>query len=414
MKKILISAYACNPQGSLQLHPGEDLTGWMFVKQLSRFYELHVLTHRYNEEGIRRSPERVELKNVHFVFVDLPRWLRLLYKVEFAQRIYYYLWQVRAWRVAIKLHRSVRFDAAQHLTFGNDWISSYIGAFLPVPFIWGPLGGGQRTPLALRSEYSIYGRFAETARGLAQWFGRRDPVRWRCLKRCAAMLVCNDETQALVPPKYLAKVHLFPVNGIAAEDLGGGPKSRGGSERLRVLTVGRLHRLKGFGLSLKAFSVFSSKCPEAELTIIGQGPEERRLQALVKELGLESRVRMIPWQPRTGVLAAMRDAHVFIFPSFRDGGGAVVVEAMASGLPVVCLKSGGPAFHAQPGWGVAVEPGPPERVAVRVASILEKLYLDESLRMGWGRAGRARAEDFYLWERMGERLNEIYARAMLL
>ena len=98
----------------------------------------------------------------------------MVYKIEFGQRIYYYLWQIKAWRVARRLHKEMGFDIAHHVTFGNDWIASYIGAFLPVPFICGPVGG-QRTPRQLWSEYTAYGRFAEAARNIAQWFGRRDP-----------------------------------------------------------------------------------------------------------------------------------------------------------------------------------------------------------------------------------------------
>jgi hypothetical protein len=122
------------------------------MEQLARFHDLWVITHSYNEAGISEALGAKPLPNVRFHFVELPRAMRWLYRIEFGQRIYYYLWQIKAWRVARKLHRKVRFDAAHHLTFGNDWIPSFIGAFLPVPFIWGPVGGGQRTPKPLLKE----------------------------------------------------------------------------------------------------------------------------------------------------------------------------------------------------------------------------------------------------------------------
>ena len=86
--KVLVSAYACNPSGSLQLHPGEDLTGWRLVEQLARFHDLWVVTHRYNEPGISEARARTSLPNVPFIFVELSKTLKWLYGIEFGQRGY--------------------------------------------------------------------------------------------------------------------------------------------------------------------------------------------------------------------------------------------------------------------------------------------------------------------------------------
>ena len=407
--KVLISAYACNPTGSLQLHPGEDLTGWRIMEQLARSHDLWVLTHRYNEAGIFEALTGAPLPNVHFIFVELSKALKWLYRIEFGQRIYYYLWQIKAWRVARKLHREVRFDAAHHLTFGNDWIPSFIGAFLPVPFLWGPVGGGQRTPKTLLKEYSLYGRFAEFARNCAQGVGRRMFVRKRCLKKARAVLVCNRETRAKMPHKYQDKIMYFPVNGIAAEDFfEGEPGPRRTGERFKVITAGRLHRLKGFSLAVEAFGAFAEKHPASEMVIIGEGPEEGRIRGIISRLGLEDRVRILPWLPRREVLANMRSSDVFLFPSFRDGGGAVVVEAMGSGLPIIVLESGGPGAHVSDAWGIKVAPDSRESVVQGMTSALETLYSDRALGRRFGNAGRKRALEFYVWERLGDRLQEIY------
>jgi glycosyltransferase involved in cell wall biosynthesis len=411
--KVLVSAYACNPTGSLQLHPGEDLTGWRLVEQLARFHELWVIAHRYNAAGISEALVRKTLPNVRFIFTELPKPLNWLYRIEFGQRIYYYLWQIKAWRVARKLHREVRFDVTHHLTFGNDWIPSFIGAFLPVPFVWGPVGGGQRTPKPLLKEYSLYGRFAEAARNCAQTVGRRMRVRKRCLKKARAVLVCNRETQARMPRKDQGKILYFPVNGIAAEDFtDDGPEPRADVGRFKIITAGRLHRLKGFALAVRAFGVFSRKHPASEMTIIGEGPERKRLWDLISDLGLEDRVRILPWLPRHELLANMRASDVFLFPSFRDGGGAVVVEAMGSGIPVIVLDSGGPGAHVRDAWGIKVAPGSPESVITGMADALEGLHEDRALRRRMGDAGRERAMKFYAWDRLGERMRDIYDLAL--
>jgi glycosyltransferase involved in cell wall biosynthesis len=410
--RILISAYACNPAGSLQLHPGEDLTGWRLVEQLARFHELWVITHRYNEAGIAEARAGAP-PNVRFVFVELTRALKGLYRIEFGQRISYYLWQIKAWRTARRLHREIRFDAAHHLTFGNDWIPSFIGAFLPIPFLWGPVGGGQRTPRALLREYSLYGRFAEFARNCAQAIGRGMLVRKRCLKRARAVLVCNRETREKMPRRYQDKVLYFPVNGIAAEDFHEeSPASRRDGRPFRVITAGRLHRLKGFSLAVEAFGAFAEDHPASEMIIIGEGPEGGRIRSLISRLGLEDKVRILPWLPRREVLENMRSSDVFLFPSFRDGGGAVVVEAMSSGLPVIVLDSGGPGAHVSDAWGIKVAPESREAVVAGMVSALGKLYSDRALGRRLGDAGRKRALEFYVWDRLGDRLQEIYRESL--
>ncbi len=406
--KVLVSAYACNPSGAAHLHPGEDLTGWRLVEQLGRFHDLWVITHSYNKPGVEGARPKGANGSPRFLFVELSAGLKWLYKIEFGQRIYYYLWQIKAWRVARRLNREIGFDIAHHVTFGNDWIASYIGAFLPVPFIWGPVGGGQRTPSQLLTEYTAYGRFAEAARNIAQWFGRRDPVRRRAVRKARAFLVCNNETRELVPRRWRNKVVFFPVNGVSRNDVRQGPIAARNDGAFQVLTAGRLHRLKGFAIAVRAFGRFASEHPDARMLIIGKGPEEARLKRLIDELGLAHAVKIQDWLARDEVLKRMRSSHVFLFPSFRDGGGAVVVEAMASGLPVICLDSGGPGSHVQPPWGVKVSPAEAERVAEKMGRALGALHDDENRRVAMGEAARARAAEFYLWDAHGERLDEIY------
>ncbi len=413
--KVLASAYACNPnpKGNMALYPGEAITGWNLIKQLTRFHEIYVITMSQNRFDIEEAIRNGELQGVKFYYVDLPLWMKPLKWAEFGKRIYYYLWQITAWRVAKKLHQEFNFNVAHHVTFGNDWMPSFIGAFLSVPFIWGPVGGGQRTPKSFLRQYSFTGRLSEASRSIAQWIGRNLLFsRRQCLKKTKAILVCNYETQSKIPEKYLSKVYLFPVNGIAEEYLNHDFHKQNPDDKFLILTAGRLHRLKGFDIAIRAFDIFSHKFQNAILEIVGKGPEESKLRQLVNNLGLESKIRFTPWLPQKKLLSRMSESDVFLFPSFRDGGGAVVVEAMASGLPVICLNTGGPGFHIQDEWGIKIKPRNPEYVIDEMAKALEKLYLDKDLRLRLGKAARKRAEEFYLWDRLGEKMKEIYEEAL--
>lgn len=410
--KVLVSAYACNPLGSPELHPGEDLTGWRLVQEIGRCHDVWVLTHRYNERAIDASGRNDPNPAVRFHFLSLPRPLDLLYRVGFGQRVYYYLWQIAAWRAARNLHRAVGFDISHHLTFGNDWLASYLGAFLRVPFILGPVGGGQRTPRGLLGEYTAGGRLSELGRNAAQWFGRRDPVRSLAMKRARAILVCNRETRDRIPEAYRTKVEYFPVNGISRQDLSGSSAPSPAPRHFRVFMAGRFHRLKGFALAIRAFGLFAGIFPDSEFMIVGSGPDEATLRRLISELRLEEKVRLTGWLPRDILLREMRASDVFLFPSFRDGGGAVVVEAMASSKPVIGLDSGGPGFHIQPDWGFRIEPRSSSFVAGEIAKALETLRRNPALGRAMGEAARQRVEQYYLWDRLGERLREIYLKAL--
>ena len=89
----------------------------------------------------------------------------------------------------------------------------------------------------------------------------------------------------------------------------------------------------------------------AELRIIGDGPERARLEKLIRELDLENEVRLLNWMTQDGLFREMSECDVFLFPSLRDGGGLVVVEAMAAGKPVVCLNLAGPGLHVTEACG---------------------------------------------------------------
>jgi glycosyltransferase involved in cell wall biosynthesis len=171
-------------------------------------------------------------------------------------------------------------------------------------------------------------------------------------------------------------------------------------------------RVKGFGLAIKAFKEFVDKHPEAEFELVGSGPEEQKLGALVRRIHAESKVRFLPAMPRDELLRKMAAADVFLFPSLRDGGGTVAIEAMAVGKPVICLDVGGPGTNVTEGCGVKVTPRAPEGAIHELANALERLYLDQGLRSKMGEMARARAAQYYHWDRLGDRLMDIYESAL--
>ena len=410
--RVLVCAYSCVSENGIKLIGGEAILGWSFVSQLGRSYSVCVLTAAKNRAGIEEALRRDPLPDVHFHYLNLPSWLQPLQGFQGGIQLYAYLWQLRAYFAAHRLHKRLRFDVFHHVTYANDWMASFIGALLPVPYIRGPGGGAHRSPKDFLCEYSLSGRLAERIRGVGQWILRHDPFFIMGQRRAKVILVCNREALEAIPRTWQHKAHLFPVNGISWRDMTLA-KSAGESRKgFRVASAGKLLQIKGFALALRSFKVFADRSPRAEFTIVGEGPERPRLEALIDELGLADKVRIENWMPRGQLLEEIAACDVFLFPSLRDGGGAVVVEAMAAGKPVICLDLAGPAMHVTDACGIRVPANSPEQAASDMALALERLCENEELRHRMGSAGRERAEKFYRWERLGEHLLEIYRDAL--
>ena len=364
---------------------------------------------------------------LHFCYIRLPGPLERLKSVQGGIQIYAYLWQIRAYFVARRLHRQVSFDLFHHVTYANDWMASYIGALLPVPYLRGPGGGAHQTPKAFLREYPFSARLWERIRAIGQWVLRHDPIFVWGRRRARAILVCNREAAEAIPTRFQSKVQLFPVNGISAEDLAIFNRANGkgisvtapGQDRpgmsdtaFNVLSAGKLLGLKGNSLAVRAFALFAKRHANARFTIVGDGPERARLEDLVRNLGVEQQVHLEKWMPRQDLLGLMRQCDTFLFPSLRDGGGAVVVEAMAASKPVVCMDLAGPGLHVTEECGIKIPPRSPDETIELMAQALERLQHDRDLCVKMGQAGRGRAEQVYSWDHLGDRLAKIYEEVL--
>ena len=406
--RVLVCAFACDPRGSSGLGTGEGILGWSIVKQIGRFHQASILTHTCNRAGIEAALESEPQPNLEFHYIGLLGTLNVLPPFPGSLQVYAYLWQIRAYFFARRLHRERRFDAFHHLTYANDWMASYIGAFLKVPYVRGPCGGAQQVPKAFRSEFSRRDRLWERFRAIGQKVLRLDPVFLKGQDRASAILVCNQESLEAIRPRWRDKVRYFPVNGVSQSELAAGLEDGDPHAGFRVLSAGKLIHWKGFGLVIRSFATFAATVPEARLIIVGDGPELPRLRALAEALGCLDRIEFAGWAARTEAVRRMREADVFLYLSLREGGGAVVLEAMAAGKPVVCLDMGGPALHVTDECGVRIPPHSPEQAVRDAALALRALYSDPGARARMGAAARRRGEEMYCWDRLGDELMEIY------
>jgi glycosyltransferase involved in cell wall biosynthesis len=336
--KILISAYRCAPHRGSE--PG---AGWNWSLAAAAENDVWVLTREKNRIEIEAELELRPNSRLRVVYVELPAWGLRLKKGERGIRYfsYYALWQYAALRRARRLHDKVRFDLVHHVTFGNMWLPA-LASFIEAPFVLGPVGGGPRVPLQLFPELGVVGAVREVARLGLQVVSRFNPLTRATWRRAKLIIVQNQETRNALPRIHRPRVVIRPHTSLSET----GPPSTGTTttaaekeERGPIAVLaGRLVPWKGGTLALRAIA----RTSEWSLTIIGDGPDRKRLITLVGKLNLNDRVTFIPWLSQAELWEAMLQADALLLPSLRDDAPFVVGEAQALGLPVVAFDQAGP------------------------------------------------------------------------
>jgi len=177
----------------------------------------------------------------------------------------------------------------------------------------------------------------------------------------------------------------------------------------RVLCCGRLdrpERRKGVEELLRAWPEVRSRRPEARLSIVGDGPDRARLEALVGELGLRDGVVFMGIVSEAVKESELARCQVFALPGQREGFGLVYVEAMRFGRPCLVGSDAGPEV-ARPGReSLSVDP----RSTSEVAAVLVRLLEDEALRRRLGESGRQRAASEFTEAHFAARLHRATGR----
>jgi glycosyltransferase involved in cell wall biosynthesis len=401
--KVLLSAYACEPD-----HGSEDGVGWNFARQAARFHEVWVVTLGDHRPAIERTLSEHPLPSAHFVYLDLPRWRKIRRMGWLGDHISYYAWQIAAYFVARKLHRELRFDLAHHVTLVCYWRPSFL-ALLPVPFVWGPVGGAESAPRAFFSSFSLRGKVNEIVRDVGRKIGEFDPIVRRTARKPKLGLATTEETAKRMRMLGCRSVSIYSEAGLPQEEicrLSSIPFCQGGP--FRLLSLGRLVHWKGFELGLRAFARVHSRLPEAEYWIIGEGPERKRLEGLARRLGVGQKVTFWGYLPRSQVLEKLAECHALAHPSLHDSGGWVCLEAMAAGRPVICLDLGGPALQVTDETGIKVPAISPDQAVSGLEQALFRLATDPALRARLGSAARQRVKDHFAWDEKGEFLATVY------
>lgn len=180
--------------------------------------------------------------------------------------------------------------------------------------------------------------------------------------------------------------------------------SRNGGPERRLVFVGNLEssQHKGFPTLLRALVLLRERRRDWELDVIGDGPERARYEASAEALGLGQLVTFHGSQPKAAIAQMMRAADLFVLPSRFDNLPCAVVEALASGLPVVSTTVGGIPELVDERSGMLVPPDNPAALTDGLHDMLEDLETYDRRAIG------AAARDRYSYQVVGEQLSCIY------
>lgn len=294
--------------------------------------------------------------------------------------------------------------AALRRRSGVDVVHAHQGEDLAVlPLAW-LAARRHRCPLVVTVHCSV--QHTLRGRGLRALLLHRlgGAVERATLRRADAVVVLTTRARAGLLTDGIAaeRVHVIPSGfdpSIFAAPADRPPERAGG---LRIGYVGRLAPQKRPDLVVQAFTRMAQP---AQLVVVGDGPERSRVESLVADSPARDRISLSGFVPHDAIPGVLAGLDVLVLPSAYEEMGSVLVEAMATGLPVVASNVGGiPEVVRDGETGLLVPPGDVDALA----AALDRLVADDELRGRLGRAARARAAA-YAWPELSSRVAGVYA-----
>lgn len=406
--KVLISAYACRPgKGS---EPG---VGWNLARELAQHHCVWVITRANNRAETEAYLRQHPIPQLTVIYCTLPAWVERLNHQQRWVHAHYYLWQIAVYFTVRQLHAIHHFDLVHHVTYVRYSSPSFL-ALLPIPFVWGPVGGGESAPAAFWQDFDQRAQRYEQLRNLARRVGEFDPFVRLTARRSVLARATTEETAQRLRALGASQVEVYSQLGLCEAEIteladyaDHRASNRVSEEPPRFLSIGRLLHWKGFHLGLRAFAI-ADLPSNTEYWIVGDGPERDRLQSLAQSLGIAQRVKFWGELSREKTLEMLAHTLALIHPSLHESGGLVCLEAMAAQCPVICLALGGPAIQVTDATGIKIPADSPAQAVQDIAAAISQLANTPELAAKLGQRAQQRVRNHYHWATKAAALAKLY------
>jgi glycosyltransferase involved in cell wall biosynthesis len=391
---LLLECFACDPS-----HGSESFNAWRWSQGLAKAgHRVTLLTTEVGREATRREIQLQGLKNIDLHVI--PRNRQLL-KLKFGFYLDYAQWLNRAAKYAAKLELP---DVAHHISWANVAFGTRLWR-LGRPTLLGPCGGGQVMHPNLFPYLEADRAFERIRSALVAGANRYSVLPGAGLEHCH-VLASNEETLQMAKTRGAKSAEFFADTMVDESDLPETYQERPRGAKLRVLWVGRMLPRKGIELALKAFALASL---DAELIVLGDGPRMARAKELAKTLSISESVTFMGSVPRSDVAGLLRSGDIFLFASLRDSMGNQLLEAMAAGLPIVCLDAYGAKLLVSDSCGIKVSIDDGGHIEQLLAQALQRLAASEELRTRLGRSAFESSQG-HLWVKKIQKMTLTYER----
>jgi len=412
--RVLLIAQQCNPDWV-----SVPLVGWSHSQALAALADVHLVTHTHNRENLTRAGlvEGTDFSAFDPAAADaFVHRVSVLLGVPFGSQkgwttltalslLSYRRFENLAWRALGPQIRAGRFDVVHRLTPLSPAVPSPIATLCAgagVPFVLGPVNGGLPWPAGFGHVRANEREWLSYVRGVHRWLPG-----YRSTRSAAAALIAGSrQARAEMPVWCRDKTIYIPENAIDLSRFEPHP-GRPFEFPLRVAFVGRLVATKGVDMLLEAAAELA-RAGKVRIDLIGDGPEGPALKALTEREGIRGAVAFPGWVEHRDLTARLRECQVLGFPSVREFGGGVVLEAMALRLVPIVLDYGGPGELVSPSTGFALPIGSREEVVRQLRATLEGLVARPSVLGPMGERARERVLRNFTWPVKAAQVVEVY------
>lgn len=410
--RVLAIAEAANPEWV-----SVPLVGWSMAHALRDVADVHLVTQIRNRDAIARTGLR---EGEDFTAIDSEAVAAPMHKLANILRmgkgkgwtmntaiaaLSYPYFEHLVWKRFGADIRAGKYDIVHRITPLTPTANSLLAprcARAGVPFMMGPLNGGVPWPKDFDAERRREREWLSYVRGAYKAL----PGRKATLKHASAILAGSRHTQSEIPAEYQHKCVYLPENAI---DLARFDRTapQPGTAPLRACFIGRLVPYKGADMALAAAAGLMER-GMLHLDIIGDGPMRAALEAQAAELGVSAHVTFHGWVEHGAVQDIAAQCQLFTFPSIREFGGGVVLEAMALGVVPVIVDYAGPGELVVPGTGYKVPIGTRAQIIAALTETLESIAADPSVLPGLAQTAQAHAKAHFTWPAKARQVARIY------
>jgi len=410
--RVLLVASSCNPEWV-----SSPLVGWSIVNALRGLVDAHLVTQVRNRDAILRAGLR---EGIDFTAIDSEAISRRAYNLATRLRggegtgwtiwsainsLTYPHFEQLVWdRFGQQVRHGV-FDLVHRVTPMSPTTPSNMAPRVRaagVPFVIGPWAGGLPWPKGFDAERRREREYLSYVRDAYRLLPGYHSTR----RHASAILLASGEGFKQMPLSYRSKCFYLPENAIDPARFTR-RRTRRAEKPIRAVFLGRLVPYKGADMLLKAAAPLV-RAGAMTVDVVGDGPQMPELRAIVEQEKISHGVRLAGWVDHSKVQDWLVDADLFTFPSIREFGGAVALEAMAVGLVPVVMNYGGLGELVTPKTGFLLPMGTRPQIIDRLGALLAQLSENPHEIDAKSPAALRRAHEQFVWPAKARQIVQVY------